>query len=202
VPEITISADGLQATVTVGPRTTAKEIIASLGEAGVTTGMQTSAIVGAVGEASKSRQAIPDVVVAEGTSPRFKVPPQLLHRPRGEEETLLSLKDFKQLLEVGRPEEVLKAARGQQVLAVAAGDLLAIKESGEIMPGISVKGEEMSVIPADQIPPQFTPGRGIEVVTDGKFIAKSAGYAGCPRRTGDGSSSDLDFSRRDDRSLC
>ena len=60
MPEITISSDGLQAVVaTVGPRTTAEEIIVALNEAGVTDGMQTSAIVGAIAEVKETGSRFP-----------------------------------------------------------------------------------------------------------------------------------------------
>jgi uncharacterized protein len=178
VPEIKISDSGLEATVTVEPRTTAEDILAALAEAGVTEGRQTSAIVGAVSEASKTGQSVPDVVVAEGTSAHFTVQPQLIHRPRGEDSKLPSLGSFKQLLDAGRPEEVLKAAKGLEVLAVAAGDLLAEKVEGEVEAGKSVRGEAIDSIDQEQASPQFTPGRGVEMGSDGSFTAKSAGYAG------------------------
>ena len=179
MPEITISSDGLQAVVdTVGPRTTAEEIIVALNEAGVTDGMQTSAIVGAIAEVKETGKPISDLVVAQGTPPRFKVPPQIIHKPRGEEEDLPSLKDFNQLLGVERPEEVLKAAKGITVLALCAGDILATKVPGEVEPGKSVKGHEIDVIGNDQIPPQVVPGRGVDVADGTDFSAKFAGYAG------------------------
>ena len=180
MPEIKISDDGLQATVViVEARTTAEDIITALNDAGVTEGMQTSAIVGAVAEVKESRKPVSDVVVAEGTPARFKIPPQLVHKHQEEGETLPSLRDFKQLLGAERPEEVLKAGKGIQVLAVAAGDVLATKMAGEIEPGISVKGQEIGIIGSDQIPPQFTPGPGVQIGGEGsEFIAKSAGYAG------------------------
>ena len=153
MPEITISSDGLQAVVdTVGPRTTAEEIIVALNEAGVTDGMQTSAIVGAIAEVKETGKPVSDLVVAQGTPPRFKVPPQIIHKPRGEEEDLPSLKDFNQLLGVERP--------------------------GEVEPGKSVKGHEIDVIGNDQIPPQAVPGRGVDVADGTDFSAKFAGYAG------------------------
>ena len=176
--EIAISENGLTATAkSIEPRTTAEEILAALAEAGVVEGRQTSAIINAVSEAQSSKKPVLDVVVAEGTPAHFKVPPQLVHKPRGEDEKLPTLGTFKQLLGVERPEEVLKAAKGMTVLAAAEGDLLAAKVDGEIEPGKSVKGEEIRSIGGDQVSPQFTPGPGV-TLSDGEFRAKFPGYVG------------------------
>ena len=178
MPEITISDDGLQAiAASVGPRTTADEIIEALNEAGATHGMDSGAIVAAINEAKKSGNPVSDVVVAKGTPPRFKVPPELIHKPRGTEEKLPSLSSFNQLLQVERPEDVLKAAKGVEILAVAEGDLLAVRVEGEIEPGKSVRDQVIDTIGKDQEPPQFTPGMGVAVQSS-EFKAKYAGYVG------------------------
>jgi len=176
--EIVLSQDGLKATVaSIAPGTTAEEILAALAEAGVTEGRQTTAIIEAVGLVQKTRKPVLDVVVAEGGPAHFKVPPQLIHKSRGEEEKLPSLAAFKQLLSAERPEEVLKAAKGTSALAVGAGEVLATKVEGEIEPGKSVKGESVTTISEDQMSPQFIPGPGVQV-EGGEFRAKFPGYAG------------------------
>ncbi len=96
---VAISEDGLRATIeAIGPRSTLEAIVTALQEKGVVHGIRTTVIVEAIEGAKKSGQPATNLVVAEGTPPKPKVPPRLDHFPMGKEGKLPILRPVSKLL--------------------------------------------------------------------------------------------------------
>ena len=176
--DITISEDGLQASVaSIGSKSTLEEISEALREKGVVHGVRSSAIVDAIAEATG--KPVENVVVAQGTPPKPKVPPVLEHKVVGEGDKLPALRAIGKILGLEQTSEIPEAAKDAMALAVKKGDLLAVKSIGEVEPGRTVTDQAIEEMSEEQLGLQFQPGPGIELSSDRtQYLAKHSGYAG------------------------
>ena len=143
--KVTISEDGLQATIaSIPPKTTLEEVTKALQDHAVTEGVQSTAIIEAIGTANKSGDAVENLVIAQGKPPRFKEPPRVDHRPRGEEGELPQLRGVRKILTCEKPEEVKEAAKDVQVLAVKKGEVLGLRVVADVdaAPSVPVRVDQ------------------------------------------------------------
>ncbi|MDP6041309.1 MAG: FapA family protein, partial [Candidatus Latescibacteria bacterium] len=180
--QITISEDGLQASIDrIQLNVSADNILDALKRDGITHGVSVRAIQDALDAVSNSGRSRENVVVAEGTPPKFPNPPRLEYRLPEELDTLPSLSDIHKSFALANESEVAEAAEDHEVYAVAAEDLLAVVLIDPGEPGTSVKGEPIEPVAdhAGDQNPQVQPGIGVALSSDGiEYRAKDFGYAG------------------------